>query len=144
MNITRPLGFESANAPTKGRQQDVGNDEELLQQRHMPVRRRERHQQRDCGEQQGVVRQGRKKLGGQDDVETAIHLARFRSVIKLASRFGRSAKWRRLYNMRDAICLPCMPSNRAARERILAPNPMTITLPAALYTLRNTFFGCHK
>src|SRR3569832_2035923 len=66
----------------KGRQQDEGDDEDLLQQGHLPFRRVLRLQQRDRGEQQGVVRQRRQELRGQ----YRNHATREQAAVRISSR----------------------------------------------------------
>ena len=57
-----------------GGEQHVTHDEEELQQRSHPLRRADRSEQRDGGDEQGIVGERREKLRRHDGVKTTIHL----------------------------------------------------------------------
>jgi hypothetical protein len=73
MNITRHLGIESAKGADEGRQRDIGNREESLEQRFIFAGRVHFAQDRDGNDEQGIVGQRRKKLRRHDDVEAERH-----------------------------------------------------------------------
>ena len=75
MNITRPFGIESANAPTNGANITYETMKKNFSSGVIQCRRLHLHEQRDRGDEQRIVGERREELRRHDDVETERHRA---------------------------------------------------------------------